>query len=80
MISNFTSAIEMYNKIAKYNLIDTKYCQMAFQSTSDDAPISPIQQSFGTPSQTKVSGDRQRETTHGVCCYTDEFLPDLDWR
>ena len=41
---------------------------MACRSLSDSAPISPIQQSFGTPCQTKVSGDRQRETTHKICC------------
>ena len=41
---------------------------MEFQSHSKGASISPIQQSFGTPGQTKVSGDRQGETTHEVCC------------
>jgi len=50
---------------------------MAFQSPSDGAPISPIQQSFGTPGQTKVSGDYQRETTHGVCCLAAEFLQSM---
>ena len=29
--------------MARYNLIDTKYCQMPFQSSSDGAPISPYQ-------------------------------------
>ena len=60
--------IETYSKMARYNLIDIKYIQMAFRSPSDGAPISPYQRSFGTPGQTKVSGDRQRETTHEVCC------------
>ena len=41
---------------------------MAFLAPSDGVPISPNQQSFGTPSQIKVSGDRQRETTHDICC------------
>ena len=31
------------------------------------------QWSFGTPGQTKVSGDRQRKTTHEVCCYTSHL-------
>ena len=56
--------IETHNNIARYNLIDTKYRQMAFRSPSDGASISSHPQSFGTPGQTKVSGDRQRETTH----------------
>jgi hypothetical protein len=64
--------IETYNNIARYNIIDTKYCQMAFRSPSDGAPISPNQPSFGTPGQTKVSGDRQRETTHEICCLAAE--------
>ena len=59
--------------MTRYNLIDTKYCQMALRSPSDGAPISPYQRSFGTPGQTKVSGDRQRETTHEVCCSAAEF-------
>ena len=49
------------------------YRQMAFQSLLDDALISPNQQSFGTPGQTKVSGDHQRETTHGICCLAAEY-------
>ena len=28
---------------------------------------------LGTPGQTKVSGDRQRETTHEACCLAAEF-------
>ena len=59
--------------MARYNLIDTKYRQMAFQSPSDGTTISPYQQSFGAPGQTKVSGDRQRETTHDFCCLAAEF-------
>ena len=43
--------------MASYNLIDTKYRQMAFWSQSDGAAISPYQQSFGNPGQTKVSCD-----------------------
>ena len=72
-IRPFLSSIRLLNNIARYNLIDTKYHQMAFWSPSDGAPISPYQQSFGTPGQTKVSGDRQRETTHEVCCYTSQL-------
>jgi hypothetical protein len=59
----------------RQNLIDTKYCQMAFRSPSNGAPISPIQQSFGTPGQTKVSGDNQRETTHEFYCLATEDNP-----
>ena len=59
--------------MARYNLIDTKYRQMAFQSPSDGALISPNQQSFGTPGQRKVSGDRQREITHKLCCLAAKF-------
>ena len=28
---------------------------------------------FGTPGQTKVNGDRQRETTHKICCLAAEL-------
>ena len=59
----------MYN-MARYNLIDIKYRQMAFWSLSDGALISPYQQSFGTPGQTKQSGDRQREIINEICCLT----------
>ena len=55
------------------NWINAKYHQMAFQSLSDGALISPSQSSFGIPGQTKVSGDRQRETTHEICCLAAEF-------
>ena len=34
--------------------------------------LSPNQQSFGTPGQTKVSGDRQREPTNEICCLAAE--------
>ena len=60
--------IETYKNMARYNVIDTKDCQMAFRSLSV-TPISPYQQSFGTPGQTKMSGDRQREATHEICCF-----------
>ena len=52
--------IDKINNIARYNLINTKYRQVVFQSPSNGAPISPNQHSFGTPGQTKVSGDRQK--------------------
>ena len=29
---------------------------------------------MGTPVQTKVSGDRQRETTHEICCLAAELF------
>ena len=69
--------IETYNKMARYNLIDIKYIQMAFRSPSDGAPISPYQQSFG---QTKVSGDCQREITHDFCCLAAEQCLFLSWQ
>ena len=40
--------------------------QMALRSVAN-------KKSFGTPGQTKVSGDQQRETTHEVCCLAAEF-------
>ena len=75
------TVFEIHNNIARYNLINSKYCQMEFQSPSDGAPISPHQQSFGTPGQTKVSGDRQRETTHEFCCLTaklNNFMKEIE--
>jgi hypothetical protein len=63
----------MYNNIARFNLIDTKYRQMAFQSLSDGTPISLNQQSFRNPDQTKVSGDRQWETIHEMCCLAAKY-------
>ena len=45
---------------------------LMFQSPSDGAPISPNQPSFGIPGQTKVSGDRQRETTREIFCLAAE--------
>ena len=53
--------------MARHNFIDKQYHQMAFQSLSDGAPISSYQPAFGIPGQTKVSGDRQRETTNEIC-------------
>ena len=44
-----------------------------FWSPSDGAPISPNQPSFGIPGQTKVSGDRQRETTREIFCLAAEY-------
>ena len=58
--------------MASYNLIDTKYRQMAFRSLSNDTPISPYEKSF-TPGQIKVRGDQQRETTH------DFFYLAVEW-
>ena len=59
--------------MARYNVIDTKDRQMAFQSLSV-TPISPFQQSFGTPGPTKVSGDCQRDTTHEICYLAAKYL------
>jgi hypothetical protein len=58
--------VDMINNIARYNLIDTKYRQMAFRS----ARWCCSRALFG---QTKVSGDRQRETTHEICCLAAEL-------
>ena len=60
-------------RLLNNNWINAKYHQMAFRSPSDGAPISPNQPSFGIPGQTKVSGDRQRETTHEICCLAAEL-------
>jgi hypothetical protein len=57
--------IETFNNI---DLIDTNYHQMALRSV----PTSHLFE-VGTPGQTKVSGDRQRETTHEICCLAAEF-------
>ena len=64
------SSIRLLNN----NWVNAKYCQMAFRSHSNGAPISPNQPFFGIPGQTKVSGDRQRETTHKICCLAVEFI------
>ena len=60
-------------RLLNNNWINAKYRQMAFWSPSDGAPISPNQPFFGIPGQTKVSGDRQRETTHEICCLAAEL-------
>ena len=65
--------LNFHNDIINNNWIDAKHHQMAFRSQSDGAPISPNQPSFGIPGQTKVSGDRQGETTHEICCLAAEF-------
>ena len=44
--------------------------QMALQSV-------PTQPSFGTPDQTKVNGDHQRETTHEICCLVAESSQEM---
>ena len=33
---------------------------------------------LGTPGQTKVSGDRQRETIHEICCLAAKFIKELN--
>ena len=53
---------------------------MAFRSPSDGAQISPNQQSFGIPGQTKVSGDHQRVTTHEICFLADEWNVHNSWK
>ena len=63
---------ETYNNMDRYNLMDTKYHQMAFPSLSDGAPNSSYQWSFRTPGQTKLKGDHQRETIHDFCCLSAE--------
>ena len=61
------------NWLLNNNWINAKYHQMALRLPSDGALISPNQPSFGIPGQTKVSGDRQRETTHEICCLAAEL-------
>ena len=50
------------NIVASYNLI----------ITNDRLDGAAVAHSLGTPGQTKVSGDRQRETTHEICCLAAE--------
>ena len=45
---------------------------MAFQTPLDGAVVTCY---LGTSGQTKVSGDRQRETTHEICCLAAEYIP-----
>ena len=51
--------IDKVNNIAWHNLINTKNRQMAFRSVGGAV----VACCMGTLGQTKVSGDRQRETT-----------------
>jgi hypothetical protein len=41
---------------------------------SDRLDGAVVMQCLGTPGQTKVSGDCQRETTHEICCLAAEWL------
>ena len=43
-----------------------------YKILSDSAPINLNQPSLGIPGQTKVSGDRPRETTNEICCLAAE--------
>ena len=58
--TRFQKAIDKINNMAMYNLIDTKYCQMAQRFARLDGAVA--MRCLGTPGQTKVSGDHQRET------------------
>ena len=60
--------IDKINNIARYNLIDTKYGQMALRLAKRRCSLAL----FGK--QTKLSGDHQRETTHEICCLAAELL------
>ena len=40
---------------------------------SDRLDGAVVARCLGTPGQTKVSGDRQRETTHEICCLAAEL-------
>ena len=55
----------------RYNLIDTKYRWMARCSDQLDGAVVAC---LGTPGQTKMSVDRQRATTHEICCLAAELL------
>ena len=46
------------------NEMDAKYRQMAFRSARWHCSGAL----FGNPWSNKLSGDRQRETTHEICC------------
>ena len=55
--------IEIINIKARHNLIDAK---SRWRSDWLDGAV--VVHCLGTPGQTKVSGNRQRETTHEICC------------
>ena len=40
---------------------------------SDKLDGTVVARCLGTPGQTKVSGDRQRETTHEICCLAAKY-------
>ena len=56
----------------RYNLINTKYRRMARCSDQLDGAV--VACCLGTPGQTKVSVDRQRETTHEICCLAADSI------
>ena len=69
----FLKSFKQIKKIAEIwllnkNSINAKYPKMAFRSLLVGTSISPNQQSFVFPGQTKVSGDYKWETTHEICC------------
>ena len=75
--------IEIINNKARHNLIDAK-CRWR----SDQLDGAVVVRCLGTPGETKVSGDRQTETTHASYClaakcrYSFDFLMSLlscDW-
>ena len=67
--------LDKINNIALYNpermfspLCTISLIQNTVRWRSDWLDGAVVPYCLGTPGQTKVSGDRQRETTHEICC------------
>ena len=65
--SNFLGTISSIQSTVRWR---SDHRQMALRSV-------PTSNLCGTPGQTKVSGDRQRETTHEVCCLAAKLAKSL---
>ena len=60
--------IEIINNKARHNLIDPNTIRWRCDRLDDTVVL----RCLGTPGQTKVNGDRQRETPHEICCLAAE--------
>ena len=61
---------QYFSKISKISTISSIQNTVRWRSDLLDGAI--VTHCLGTPGQTKVSGDRQRETTHEICCLAAE--------
>ena len=57
--------VQFSNVHQEMNLAKSKHCTCSVVSYRHWQVVAHC---LGTPGQTKVSGDRQRETTHEICC------------